>query len=98
MQQRSFGRYQSAEQDTLRARVGQLVDQKRELEHQLDVDGGDAGLEERKANVERGLAKASKQLETLGDEYRAELRRRVDEGTVSTESEQDQIDPGARGD
>ncbi len=91
MPQRSFGAIK-AEQDTLRARVGQLVDQKRELEIKLDVDGGDAGLEERKANVERGLAKASKQLETLGDEYRAELRRRVDEGTVSTESEQDQID------
>jgi len=91
MPQRSFGAIK-AEQDTLRARVGQLVDQKRELEIKLDVDGGDAGLEERKANVERGLTKASRQLEALGDEYRAELRRRVYEGSVDTESEQDQID------
>lgn len=81
---------------THRARVGQLVDQKRELDIKLDIDGADAGLEERKANIERGLTKASAQLEALGDEYRNELRRRIDAGSVIHESEQDQIDDRAR--
>jgi hypothetical protein len=89
--QRSLGEIK-AEQEKLRARVGNLVDQAREIEIKLDVDGADAGLEERKANIERGKAKASARLQELGDEYRAEMGRRVANGTLSTESEQDQTD------
>jgi hypothetical protein len=76
MPQRSLGDIQ-AETKTLRARVGHLVDEAREIEIKLEVDGADAGLEERKANIERGKAKASARLEELGDEYRAEMGRRV---------------------
>jgi HK97 family phage major capsid protein len=81
-----------AEQTQLRTRVGTLVDEARAIEIKLEVDGANDGLEERKANVERGKAKASTRLAELGDEARAELRRRIDEGSVSTESEQDAIE------
>src|SRR5450631_3414493 len=79
MPQRNFGEMK-AEQQTLRTRVGQLVDEAREIEIKLEVDGADAGLEERKANVERGKAKASARLQELGDELREDLKRRVESG------------------
>jgi HK97 family phage major capsid protein len=94
MPQRSLGDIQ-AEQTQLRTRVGHLVDEAREIEIKLDVDGADAGLEERKANIERGKAKASARLEELGDEYRAELTRRVANGSVSLEPGTDLEDPRA---
>jgi HK97 family phage major capsid protein len=91
MPTRSFGEIK-AEQQTLRTRVGQLVDEAREIDIKLEVDGANDGLEERKANIERGKAKTSARLQELGDEYRAELGRRVADGSLSTESEQDAID------
>jgi HK97 family phage major capsid protein len=95
MPQRTLGDIK-AEQTQVRTRVGNLVDEAREIEIKLDVDGADAGLEERKANIERGKAKASARLQELGDEYRSEMGRRVANGTLSTESEQDPINDRAR--
>jgi HK97 family phage major capsid protein len=94
MPQRSLGDIQ-AEQTQLRARVGHLVDDAREIEIKLDIDGADAGLEERKGNIERGKAKASARLEELRDEYRAELQRRIESGSVALESGTDLEDPRA---
>src|ERR1017187_10857494 len=91
MPTRSFGEIK-AEQDIVRTRVGQLVDQKRELEIKIDVDGATDGLTERLGTVERGIEKAGRQLEALKDEHRAEIGRRVANGSVRTESEQDAIE------
>ena len=91
MPTRSFGEIK-AEQDIVRTRVGQLVDQKRELEIKIDIDGATDGLTERLGTVERGIEKAGRQLEELKDEHRAELGRRVANGSLSTESEQDAIE------
>ena len=93
MPQRTLGEIK-AEQTQLRARVGNLVDEAREIDIKLEVDGANDGLEERKANIERGKAKASARLQELGDEYRAELGRRVANGSLSTESEQDWAERG----
>jgi hypothetical protein len=84
-----------AEQNTLRTRIGQLVDEAREIEIKLSVDGANDGLEERKANIERGKAEASARLEELATEYRAELQRRIESGTVTLESGADLEDPRA---
>lgn len=45
-----------AEQTQLRTRVGQLVDEAREIDIKLEIDGADAGLEERKAADDLGVA------------------------------------------
>jgi HK97 family phage major capsid protein len=88
---RSLGAIQSDEKQ-FRDRVARLVDEKRSLEIKADIDGVNDGLTQRLGTVERGIENASKELAELGNEHRAELRRRIDEGSVSTESEQDQID------
>ncbi len=74
------------EQTQLRARVGQLVDEAREIEIKLEVDGANDGLEERKANVERGKAKASARLQEVGAEYSAAITRMVENGQTQTEA------------
>jgi HK97 family phage major capsid protein len=79
MPQRSLAEIK-AEQNTLRTRVGQLVDEAREIEIKLSVDGANDGLEERQANIERGKAKASARLQEIGDELRADITRRVESG------------------
>jgi Caudovirus prohead serine protease len=75
-----------AEQAQLRTRVGQMVDQARELEIKLSIDGADGGLEERKANIERGKAKASARLEELGAEHREAITRMVESGQTHVEA------------
>jgi hypothetical protein len=85
MPQRSLAEIK-AEQEPLRKRVGDLVDQKREIEIKLDVAGAGAGLEERKANIERGIAKASAHLEELGAEHRAAITRMVESGATRVEA------------
>jgi hypothetical protein len=42
------------------ARVGHLVDEGREIEIKLEVDGADAGLEERKANIDSARGRLSR--------------------------------------
>jgi HK97 family phage major capsid protein len=74
------------EQTQLRTRVGQLVDEAREIEIKLSVDGANDGLEERKANIERGKAKASARLQELSAEYSAELTRKYEAGGFVTEA------------
>jgi hypothetical protein len=74
MPQRTVGEIK-AEQEPLRKRVAQLVDQKRELEIKLDVDGANDGLTERCVNVQRGIDKAGERLKELGEEHRAALRQ-----------------------
>lgn len=81
-----------SDEKQLRDRVARLVDQRREIEIRRDIDGSDDGLEERFGTVERGIAKAGRQLEALKDEHRAEITRRVANGSLSTESEQDAIE------
>src|ERR1019366_2963736 len=71
-----------AEQTQLRTRVGTLVDEARAIEIKLEVDGANDGLEERKANVERGKAKASARLAELGAEYSAAITRMVESGAT----------------
>jgi len=83
-----------ADEKSLRDRVARLVDTKRELEIRADVDGGDDGITERLGTVERGIAKAGRQLEELRDEHRAEITRRVANGSVSTESADDWAERG----
>ena len=85
MPQRSLGEIK-AEQTQLRTRVGQLVDEAREIEIKMSVDGATDGLEERKANIERGKAKASARLQELGAEYNAEVTRRYEAGAFSVET------------
>jgi len=85
---RTLGAIQSDEKQ-LRDRVARLVDEKRSLEIKADIDGANDGLNERLGTVERGIEKASAQLKELGNEHRGELRRRVEEGSVTTESEAD---------
>lgn len=74
-----------ADEKQLRERVARLVDEKRTLEVRADIDGTDDGLTERLGTVERGIAKAGKQLEELRDEHRAELQRRIESGSVTLE-------------
>jgi hypothetical protein len=84
MPQRTLGEIK-AEQTQLRARVGTLVDEAREIEIKLSVDGANDGLEERRANVERGKAKASARLAELGAEYSAAITRMVESGQTHVE-------------
>ncbi|MDQ2960411.1 MAG: phage major capsid protein, partial [Candidatus Dormibacteraeota bacterium] len=69
----------------------QLHDQIRDIEVRLEVDGSDAGLEQRRDNLKRGVERFVAQERDLSDEYRAELTRRIENGTVQTENEADQI-------
>jgi HK97 family phage major capsid protein len=92
---RSLAAIQSDEK-SLRDRVAHLVDEKRSIEVRLDIDGSNDGLEERLGTVQRGIDRASAELEGLKDEHRGELRRRITDGSVYSESEQDQIDDRAR--
>jgi HK97 family phage major capsid protein len=85
MPQRSLAEIK-AEQNTLRTRVGQLVDEARDIDIKLEVDGANDGLEERKANIDRGKAKASARLEELGAEHRAAITRMVESGQTQTEA------------
>jgi HK97 family phage major capsid protein len=85
-----------ADEAQVRKRAADLVDLKRAIEIKIEVDGADAGLEEKMANHQRGIDNAGARLATLKDEHRGELRRRFNEGSVYTESEQDQIDDRAR--
>ena len=84
-QERSLAVIRS-EEKTLRERVAQLVDQRREAEIRLDVDGADDGLEERKANIERGIGKASARLAELGEEHRQAITRMVEFGRTAVEA------------
>ena len=81
------------EQTQLRARVGHLVDEAREIDIKLEHDGANDGLEERKANVERGKAKASSRLAELGAEYTAAVTRRIESGQTYQERGDGCIDP-----
>ena len=74
-----------AEQTQLRARVGQMVDEAREIEIKLGVDGPNDGLKERKANIEFGKTKASAQLDELKAEYSAAITRRIQSGQTYSE-------------
>jgi HK97 family phage major capsid protein len=84
MPQRSLTEIRN-EQTQLRARVGQLVDEAREIDVKIDVDGATAGLEERKGNLERAKAKAGSRLQEVGAEYSAAITRRVESGQTHTE-------------
>ena len=75
MPQRSLAEIK-AEQNTLRTRVGQLVDEARDIDIKLEVDGANDGLEERKANIDRGKAKASARLEEPSSRMLASSRNR----------------------
>jgi hypothetical protein len=63
-----------ADERSLRDRAARLVDEKRELEIKMDVDGSDDGIRERLASVERGLDKAGRRLAELAEESR-DVRR-----------------------
>jgi HK97 family phage major capsid protein len=76
-----------AEQEPLRKQVGKLVDQKRELEIKLDVDGPNDGLTERCANVQRGIDKAGERLKELSEEHRAALQQRIEAGGWESRTE-----------
>ena len=75
-----------AEQNELRARVGRLVDEAREIEVKISVDGADDGLEQRLGTVERGKSKASARLAELGAEHSAAITRMVESGQTHTEA------------
>ncbi|MGH7685617.1 MAG: phage major capsid protein [Candidatus Dormibacteria bacterium] len=79
------------DQAEVRHRGMRLHDQLREVDVRIDVEGHTDGLAERRANLKRGLDNIMDREKELGEEYRAELTERLQNGTLGTESEEDQI-------
>ena len=79
------------DQESARQRGMRLLDERRDIEVRLDVEGANPGLEERLENVQRGIDRVMQREQELSEEYRAEMRARLEDGTLHGESEEDQV-------